>query len=1233
MILMMKKYRKLIVILVGFLLMTPVAQSQVDSVFWFAAPWVTPSHAGNTPVKLRISSFNTTTTVTISQPAGTYTNTITIPPNSLASVDLSSIVGTLESKPADTPLNYGIKIKADTLITVVYEILTSGNNPETYSLKGSNGLGTEFVTPFETIWPNWHMPAGDIQPKQIFCIVATENNTKVWITPRTDIVGHPAGVTYSIILNKGQTYTAQNVSQDIEQAGKSLSGSIIVANKPISVTISDDSVVGTPRTCKDIMGDQIVPVNVVGTDYIVNKGSMYSNVSEGLFVVATQNYTQVVVTDNGGTTTHMLNRGDTWHYPITDSLSFVQATKPIYVLQATGFGCELGSAILPPINCAGSAQVAFTRTNSQGFFLNILCPTSATGNFKLNGSTTLVPASAFHTVPGTGGAWSGAQIQFNTTNIPTNSSNLLINSSDFFAMGVINGGQTTGCYYHYMSSFLRRTFVEAGLDTTLCNGTSTIDLGGTVKGATTTGVWTVVSGTGTFQNATDLNTVYTPSTSDFAQGELTFVLSSTGSCNPTRDTMKVTFVQSPIVTADAGQIYCKNNIPPITISGNVQFAATGTWSGGNGGSFGNPNSLTTTYTPSQNEINADSVALYLTSAGNMFSCANDVDTLIIRFTPKPDVNAGPDIFICSDQTSVDLTGTISGATNSGTWTTSGNGAFNPGQNQLVTQYLLDPSDTTSGSIKIILTSTNNGTCLAEKDSLTVHITQQPTLVMNVQDSVCSTSTLINLDGSITNGFGAHWSTGGFGNIANQNMLNTTYSVSSVDTTNGYVDFYLTTVGVCAGQMDSVRVHFVKSPIVNAGIDQQLCNNKPVQLTGSITGPSPTGQWMSLGTGTFVPGNNLLSTVYIPSAGDKGNGGVDLILSSTNNYGCNSKDDTLHIIFKDIPDAAFSVSPVCEGENASFIDQSSISVGTISDWSWNFGNGETSSIDNPQHSFQDGGTYAVQLIVTGTNGCSDTISHNLVVHYAPDPNFTNTTACEMNTIYFTDLSTIPVGSITDWSYNFYGFGTSNNQNPQFIFPVAGDYPVTLTATSDFGCTADTTLSVNVIQSPSAHFNADPNPAIVGQEVHFKENSTGTNLVGYYWDFGDGEASSVQNPTHSFDNGGAYKVTFTVTDANNCTDTISRIVSIDLLPVLPSGFSPNGDGKNDVFIIRGGPFAAVDFKVYNNWGQLVFSSTDQKEGWDGMYKGAKSPIGVYTWTFVVKMGNGQVVKKSGDVTLIR
>ncbi|MBC7864016.1 MAG: gliding motility-associated C-terminal domain-containing protein, partial [Bacteroidia bacterium] len=122
-------------------------------------------------------------------------------------------------------------------------------------------------------------------------------------------------------------------------------------------------------------------------------------------------------------------------------------------------------------------------------------------------------------------------------------------------------------------------------------------------------------------------------------------------------------------------------------------------------------------------------------------------------------------------------------------------------------------------------------------------------------------------------------------------------------------------------------------------------------------------------------------------------------------------------------------------------------------------------------------------------------------------------------------------------------------------------------------------------------------------------------------------------HSYGTGGLYTVSLVVMDQNGCVDTAAHDILVALLPVLPTAFTPNGDGNNDVFIVRGGPFKSLLFKVYNNWGELLFETTDQTLGWNGLYKDVEQPMGVYVWTVEVEIAEGRSIKKSGDVTLIR
>lgn len=1230
----MKGIRFSLILLIINLLFSTNSKAQIDSVFWFAAPWVTPSHAGNTPLVLRISTFNTPTTVRVYQPAGTYDSTFVVPPNSLNSHFLTSIVNTLESKPADNALNYGIKIEADTLVTVVYEVVTSGNNPETYSLKGQNGLGMEFICPFQTTWINGNYPP--IQPKSMICIVATEDNTTVWITPKTTVVGHVANVTYSVILQRGQTYTVENVSQATNVPGNNLAGTIVVSDKKIAVTVSDDSVTNSGGGCRDLLGDQIVPVDVVGNSYIVNRGNMFANSEEGVFIVATENFTTVNVTTALGSTTQLLNKGDTYKYVLTSTelQAYVDADKNIYVFQTSGFGCEVGAALLPPINCAGSNQVSFTRTNAQTFILNILCPTSGINNFTLNGSTTLVPGSAFTSVPGTGGAWSGAQITFSTTDIPAGSSNLLTNSSDYFGLGVINGGSSTGCYYHYMSAFDQKVYVRAGNDTTLCNGDPVVLLSGNVSGGSVTGEWTVLNGSGTFTNSMQLNTSYQPAGSDYAQGTLTFVLSSTGTCDPVRDTVVVTFIQSPTVHAGLDEAYCKNNIGPIPLNGTFSYSTAGSWSGGNGGVFANAGAASTTYTASPADMAQDSVILIFTTAGSLFSCPEKQDSVIIRFTEAPVVEAGPDQLVCSNTTEVTLNGSVSGPTSTGTWTTNGTGGFSPSQSDLNNEYILTANDITTASVIVYLTSTNNGNCLAVQDSLEVQIIDFPVVTVTSDDSICSGNATLNLTGTVTPGFSTLWTTSGFGTITTPGALSTVYSITPVDITNGYVDIFLATTGICPITEDSLRVSFIEPSQVDAGPEQAYCENTLILLNGVITGTETSGSWSSTGAGNFLSDTTNLTGTYQPGPADVAAGGVNLVLSSGSSFGCPSVRDTLFITFNEIPSAAFTFTNVCQESNMPFTDVSTVSSGTITNWNWDFGDGDTSLTQNPLHNYNIYGQIPVQLIVISDNGCSDTVLQQVTVHPIPMADFSNGAACETYPTTFTSTSFIASGSISSYLYDFNGIGTASTANTDFVFPFSGTFNVSLTVTSDQGCTHTIVKQLGINPVPEAIFTATPNPALVNQEITFTDQTSG-NIVAWEWDFGDGQGDNQSITQHAYAPGGASDkvVTLTVYDNMGCHDTASTIIAVSLLPVLPTGFSPNDDGENDLFIIRGGPFESVDFKIYNNWGQLIFESHDGALGWDGNYKGEPAPLGVYTWTFSVDMGNNFVVKESGDVTLIR
>lgn len=433
--------RFLLTFLVFFFVVVQV-HAQVDTEFWFAAPEVTSSHSDQ-PIFIRISSFDQPATITIAQPANPAFVPIVqnLTANSTTSVNLSQFIETIENKPENTVLNFGLLVLSTTPVTAYYEVNAS-NNPDIFALKGNNALGTNFFIPLQTFYNVGNYP---IQPRAGFDIVASEDNTQITVTPTQPLIGHAAGIPFTFTLNRGQTYSF--ICSSLLGA-ELAAGTRVVSNKPIAITIKHDSMI--LNQCRDLIGDQIVPVDVIGDEYIVMQG--YLNSTEKFFITATEDATEITIAGNLVST---INAGQNYTHDISTPFTFVKANKPIYVFHVSGFGCEMGGALLPSILCTGSRQVQFTRSTNEFFGLNIMIRNGNQGNFILNGNNTLVPAAAFAVVPGTNNEWVAAQLDMGA-NVPVNQNSALFNTSTdspLFHLGIINGGASSGCRYGYFSDF------------------------------------------------------------------------------------------------------------------------------------------------------------------------------------------------------------------------------------------------------------------------------------------------------------------------------------------------------------------------------------------------------------------------------------------------------------------------------------------------------------------------------------------------------------------------------------------------------------------------------------------------------------------------------------------------------------------------------------------------------------------------------------------------------------
>ncbi len=667
------------------------SSAQVDTSFWFAAPFVSPDNTNRKPYVLHVYTYGaSSTTVHLQQPAAIapnkYDTRVVLPPYVCfnysfwrdANVSPSNLAfDSLEVKPSDMVVPYGLYISSTSDISAVFDVVTNFNNPETFSLKGlQNGAGLEFLCPFQqkgnnqTLFDLAGTPPGIVQPKQQINIVATKANTTVSITPKCSVVGHPANVTYTILLpNPGSAYTVENASQTTTVLANNLSGSRVTADKPISVTVADDSAKGLAG-CYDLVGDQLVPVAVTGKEYVVVRGGLNVTENDGVYLVGTDNSTQITI-DDGVVTTTVINKGDTYFYKTNQSVTSVIANKNVYAMQLTGFGCEMGDGLIPPLACAGSSITHVTRNNGQSLYLNLYCKSGVENGFIFNGSSSLVPAAAFTLVPGTaalpGGPYYGAKILFNTTSVPIGSYTIANNIGDF-GLSVCNGGATSGSYYHYMTLFSKPFNVTAGSNYSVCANASVLSLSGTVSGVTNTGTWTTANGTGSFGAYTStVNTIatsYNLSPADQLLSSIKFYLTSTGGCAPTKDSIIVTLTPLPQITITPGTSICSNNNNAIALSSTLTNATSGTWSSsGTGGFFPSNSSPSASYTPSSGDLSTPTFTL---NYGATSLCGGTIASAIYTVINTPTVVATTSSsLICVGQ---NATLTASGA-NTYSWNT------------------------------------------------------------------------------------------------------------------------------------------------------------------------------------------------------------------------------------------------------------------------------------------------------------------------------------------------------------------------------------------------------------------------------------------------------------------------------------------------------------------------------------------------------------------------------------
>ncbi|MFN8154045.1 MAG: choice-of-anchor L domain-containing protein [Bacteroidia bacterium] len=513
---------------------------------------------------------------------------------------------------------------------------------------------------------------------------------------------------------------------------------------------------------------------------------------------------------------------------------------------------------------------------------------------------------------------------------------------------------------------------------------------------------------------------------------------------------------------------------------------------------------------------------------------------------------------------------------------------NPGyQNYIWSNGATAVSNTISSGGNYQVTVTDNNGCTGVA-SYTVTQFSLPQVILPAQVDICDGASSVLNPGTFT---AYTWSNGSTGSSL-QVSATGTYTVTVTDQHG------------CTGTgSTAVQVHNNPTPAIQG--DHEICDGENTIL--NVPGVFTAYSWS--------PGSNA-TVLPVTTAGT-------YTVIVTDAYGCTGSaifDVTVH------PRPAVSITgdlSICEGE------QTTLQV--ISDpatYQWSTG-ASTVSITTGS-----GGQYAVTA--TNSFGCTKIATTVVDRHAKPDVSYNpvHQISCDELRVKFDNTSTLDPGSKFLWRFG--DGGISAERSPSHVYPAPGDYNTALRITSPYGCIDSSSATVSLVIPPYPEAEYSQSARIVSvfnSEVSFSNKSK--NAVHYKWSFGDGESSVDENPKHIFEQVGTVKIKLHAFNEAECRDEFET--TLEVVPFfVPSAFTPNNDGKNDVFF-DGVPYmnlTSFDMKVFNRWGQVIYQTDSFLRPWDGLLSnGDPAPEGLYSYMIKIVSIKGKYFEYPGTFSLIR
>ncbi len=1011
--------------------------------------------------------------------------------------------------------------------------------------------------------------------------------------------------------------------------------------KTVSLTLSGTSCGSSPVS-------QTVTVNAIptanaGTDKVVCSGN---TVTLGTAGVATATYAW---TPNWGLSSAAV---DTPHFTQTNA-----GTNPIdtnFILTVTENGCTAKDTV--KVSLVSSVTTSFTVSK------NTLCQNDTVlVTYTGNGTSGLTYNWSFGGGTVVAGSGMGPYI------IKWNSAGTKSISLAIVAAGCAAPASSASIIVNTMP------VANAGTDKVVCSG-NTVTLG-TAGVATATYAWTPNWGL----SSTAVDTPhFTQTNSGTNPIDTNFILTVTENGCTAKDTVKVSLVSSVTTSFTVSKnTLCQNDTVLVTYTGNGTSGLTYNWSFGGGtvlaGSGMGP------YIIKWNSAGTKSVSLAIVATG----CAAPASSATITVNPIPVANAGADATTCSGVAVAMGTTTVAGTSYSWTPTTylSSGAISNP---------TFSGNNATSADIitNYILVATANGCTARDSATITLAAAINGNFTIS-QTSACQNSTvqlLYNGNAPATATYNWNFGGGTVQNGSGQGPINLSWNTVGTQTVTLQV-----VLGSCSSTVVSKTITITAAPAADAGFDKRICSGG-TDTIGVVTSPTATYAWSN---GNFIMSNNVarpavnwinngsspISETYVLTVTENGcnaydtvtvtadtnlsalvvaNGSTNkctgdtlvlktdaayasvlwsngattdsIIVTQNGNFGYEAKNINGCIYISNIVSVGFTSPPTvslvnntpesCIGKN-----DGSLTVagnGGTPAYTYLWSNSQTT----PTNNNLTAGNYTVT--VYDNFGCKDTQSFTIITN-----NTLSLVLDSMKNVSCFGLSDGWIKVSANQGTAPYRFLWNNNDSTALSKNLsAGNYSVTVTDAGS--CTATGAYTVS---EPPAIVSSISNTNIVniGESTLLDLTVSPTSNYSYLWTNASTlSCSTCEDPTASPIINTNYSVII-VDNTNGCKDTAYTSLAVDATKryYIPTAFSPNGDGKNDVFMVytRGNIVKYIDLKIYNRWGELVYSSNDINKGWDGTYNGVQVNNGLYTYMLKLVFNDKEVKTDKGSISLIK